>query len=82
MKEAREKQKSDICAYKECCYLADALECFGYKLDCVLYRKSNNRFYTRKSFDEAVDRLINKARAKHELLNPEPLDAKKSLREK
>jgi len=82
MKEAREKQKSEICAYKECCYLADALECFGYKLDCVLYRKSNNRFYTRKSFDEAVDRLINKARAKYELLNSEPFDIEKSPREK
>ncbi len=82
MKETREKQKSEICAYKECCYLAEALECFGYKLDCVLYRKSNNRFYTRKSFDEAIDRLINKARAKYELLNPEPFDAKKAPKEK
>ena len=58
-------KKSEVCAYKECCYLAEALECFGYKTDCVLYLKSNNQFYSRKSFDEAVDRLINKAKAKH-----------------
>lgn len=58
------------CIYLECCYLADALECHGYKSDCVLYIKSNNRFYTRKSFDEAIDRLIDRTRAKYELLQP------------
>jgi|WetSurMetagenome_2_1015567.scaffolds.fasta_scaffold620600_2 hypothetical protein len=58
------------CAYFNCCYLADALECHGYKADCVLYKKSNNRYYTRKSFDEAVDQLIDRARAKYDLLQP------------
>jgi hypothetical protein len=62
-------KKSEVCAYKECCYLAEALECYGYKTYCVLYLKSNNRFYTSKSFDEAVDRLINKTKAKYLKLN-------------
>ena len=64
-------KKSEVCAYKECCYLAESLECFGYKTDCVLYMKSNDRFYTRTSFDEAVDKLINKTKAKFELLQPD-----------
>jgi len=59
-------KQSECCAYKKCCYLADELECFGYKIDCVLYLKSNNEFFTRKSFDEAVNRLIDKTRARFE----------------
>ena len=54
------------CAYIKCCYLAEALDCFGYKLDCVLYLKSNNKFYTTKAFDDAVNTLIDKAKAKYE----------------
>ena len=61
-------QKAEVCAYKECCYLAEALECFGYKTDCVLYIKSNNRFYSRRSFDEAINKLIDKTRVKFDLL--------------
>ena len=61
-------KKTERCAYIECCYLAEALECYGYKADCILYIKSNDRFYTRQAFDAAVNNLIDKAKAKHELL--------------
>lgn len=68
-------KKPEVCGYKQCCYLAEALECFGYKTDCVLYQKSNEGFYTRKSFDEAVDRLINKAKTKYGFLHSESTDS-------
>ncbi len=57
--------KTVRCAYLHCCYMADLLDCYGYKLDCILYLKSNNQFYTTRAFDEAVNRLIDKAKVKH-----------------
>lgn len=60
--------KSERCAYIKCCYLAESLDCYGYKTDCVLYIKSNNMFYTSKAFDDAVNRLIDKTKAKHQEL--------------
>lgn len=59
--------KKERCIYLKCCYLADALECSGYKLDCVLYQKSNNRECSSFMFDKAVDQLIDRTRAKHNL---------------
>jgi hypothetical protein len=69
----KEGSKTEQCAYLKCCYLADSLDCYGYKSDCVLYKKSNNLFFARKSFDDAVDRLIDKTKAKYDLLEPRNL---------
>ena len=70
MKEKKELPKNERCAYIDCCYLADALDCYGYKIDCILFLKSNGRFFTRRAFDNAVDELIDKTRARHEMLTP------------
>ncbi len=56
------------CAYIRACYLAEELKCFGYKTDCPLYQKSNGEFYSTTRFHEAMDRLIDKTRAKYENL--------------
>ena len=52
------------CAYIHACYLAEELKCFGYKTDCPLYQKSNGEFYNEDRFHDAMNRLIDKARAK------------------
>lgn len=78
LKKKRDKtpQKTEKCAYIKCCYLAEALECYGYKSDCILYLKSNNCFFTRKAFDEAVNRLIDRSKVRHEQLHAEPQSVK------
>lgn len=68
-------KKSERCAYVRACYLAEELRCFGYKTDCVLYQKSNGEFYNETSFHEAMNKLIDKARAKFVLL-PEETESK------
>jgi hypothetical protein len=54
------------CGYIKVCYLADALQCFGFKTDCVLYQKTNGEKYSEDRFHEAMDKLIDKTKAKHE----------------
>ena len=52
-------------AYKANCYLAEALKCFGFKADCVLYRKSNGEEVPASQFDTAMNELINRAYHRH-----------------
>jgi hypothetical protein len=59
------EQQSRVCTYVNVCYIAKAMDCFGYKLDCPLYRKSNGQFVSEARFHEVVDQLINKTKAKH-----------------
>ena len=54
------------CAYTRVCYLAEELRCFGYRTDCVLYKKSNGEDCPEDRFHEAMDTLINKTRIKYE----------------
>jgi hypothetical protein len=54
------------CIYIYACYLADELKCYGYKTDCPLYLKSNGDFYNEERFNDAMDKLIDLTRAKHQ----------------
>ncbi|MBN1212272.1 MAG: hypothetical protein JXA92_06810 [candidate division Zixibacteria bacterium] len=65
----QELKKSVRCAYIFSCYLADELKCFGYKTDCPLYQKSNGEYCAEDRFHEAMDKLIDKTRAKYLSLN-------------
>jgi len=56
------------CTYLKDCYLAEALECFGFKTDCPLYMKSNDEPCNEGRFHAAMDRLIRKTKAKHDRL--------------
>jgi hypothetical protein len=47
------------------CYLAEELRCFGFKIDCPLYRQSNGGSFDQEGFDKAMDELIDQTRAKH-----------------
>jgi len=58
------------CHYVDHCYLAEALECYGYKIDCPLYMRSNGEACNDARFHAAMDRLISKTRQKHLRLNP------------
>jgi len=53
------------CAYIKSSYLAEKLQCFGYKTDCPLYQKSNGEYYSKASFDAAMDQLIVRTKNKH-----------------
>jgi hypothetical protein len=53
------------CAYVMICYLAEELRCFGFKVDCPLYRQSAGDSYNQDDFDEAMDQLIKSAKSKH-----------------
>lgn len=57
--------KTERCIYLKACYMAEDLQCFGLKTDCPLYQKSNGGKFSEENFDRAMDRLINKTRAKH-----------------
>jgi hypothetical protein len=59
------------CAYVMSCFLAEELRCFGFKIDCPLYRESNGESVDQEGFGEAMDELIDQTRAKHD----EPEDA-------
>ena len=53
------------CLYVDVCYLAEALQCYGYKLDCALYTKTNKGSVTEADFHKAINELINTTKVKH-----------------
>jgi hypothetical protein len=65
MQTPRNFKASARCGYIYACYLADELKCYGYKTSCPLYLKSNGDYYSQTRFDEAMDTLIDKTRAKY-----------------
>lgn len=65
MEDNKQFKKSVRCSYIFSCYMADELKCYGYKNDCPLYQKSNNEYYNEDRFHEAMNRLIDKTRAKY-----------------
>lgn len=50
------------CTYVDVCYLAESLQCYGYKLDCILYTKSNGGQVTPEDFHRAINELIVRAK--------------------
>ncbi len=60
-------KKTVRCTYLKSCYLASALECFGFKTDCPLYMRDNDEPCNAARFDAAMDELILRTRRKHEL---------------
>lgn len=56
------------CRYLKDCYLAEDLECFGFRTDCPLYMKSNGEPCNEARFHAAMDRLIMSTKAKHDRL--------------
>jgi len=66
MKRKKSSKIGERCSYIRSCYLAEELKCFGYRNDCPLYLQSNGQYCDEKLFNEAVDKLIIKARIKHE----------------
>ncbi|RKX23973.1 MAG: hypothetical protein DRP45_09245 [Candidatus Zixiibacteriota bacterium] len=59
-------EKKVICAYLSECYLAEELNCFGFKSDCPLYQRSNGDVSGGPRFDAAMDKLIRKTKEKHD----------------
>ena len=59
------RKKPECCAYRDSCYIASELNCFGYKTDCILYRQSNGEQMAGILFDKAMDELIDKTRHKY-----------------
>lgn len=58
----REHRTITKCQYTDVCYLAESLQCYGYKLDCVLYTKTNGGAVTEDDFHKAVNELIDKSK--------------------
>ena len=58
--------QTERCSFIEACYLADELKCFGYKIDCPLYRKSNGEPCNKADFDQAMDKLIDSTLTKYQ----------------
>ncbi len=59
----RETRATTKCKYTDVCYLAEALQCYGYKLDCILYTETNGVPVTEEEFHAAINQLIDKAKA-------------------
>ncbi|MBN4056919.1 hypothetical protein JYU19_01270 [bacterium AH-315-J21] len=62
-------KRHERCAYIRCCYLADALNCYGFKADCALYLRSNKQGLSGPDFDRAMNSLIDKVRAEDQNLD-------------
>jgi hypothetical protein len=62
------QKKITRCLYVKVCYLTEAMKCFGYKTDCALFQKSNGMLADDQKFNQAMDSLINKTKAKFEQL--------------
>lgn len=62
------RRRHERCAYIKCCYLADALGCYGFKADCVLYQRSNDQTFSDEDFDREMNTLIDQVRAKAQAL--------------
>jgi len=56
------------CGYVKDCYLAEALQCYGYMTDCPLYMKTNDEPCNEARFHAAMDRLIIRTKSKHDRL--------------
>jgi hypothetical protein len=65
MTRQREYKPAECCAYRPACYMASELKCYGYKTDCVLYKKTNGESTDPILFDHAMDQLIDKTREKY-----------------
>ncbi|MCX6834642.1 MAG: hypothetical protein NTW07_05830 [candidate division Zixibacteria bacterium] len=68
------------CTYVKNCYLAEALECYGFKTDCPLYLQSNDEPCNDARFHAAMDQLINRTRERHDRGRGEPLRAESPIR--
>jgi len=55
------------CFYTDVCYLAEALKCYGYKTDCILFTPIADHSATIEEFHLAVNKLIIKAQQSKEL---------------
>ncbi len=62
-------KKSVRCTYLRNCYLAEELECYGFKVDCPLYMRDNDEPCNEARFDAAMDALIHRTRQKHKRLS-------------
>ena len=68
------------CTYLTNCYLAEALECYGFKTDCPLYLQSNDEPCNEARFHAAMDQLIKQTRAKHDHQRGAPLPAESQIK--
>lgn len=59
-----EKRTIIKCQYTDVCYLAESLQCYGYKMDCILYTKTNGGAVTEDDFHRAVNELIDKSKVR------------------
>jgi hypothetical protein len=54
------------CAYFAYCYIAEASDCFGYKMDCPLYMETNDQRITEEAFHRAMNQLIDQTKLKYQ----------------
>jgi len=69
-------KKTVRCTYLKNCYLASALECYGFKADCPLYMRVNDEPCNEARFNAAMDDLILRTRRKHERLGQTRVEKK------
>lgn len=61
-------KKTVRCSYLKACYLAEELECYGFKTNCALYMRANDEPCNGATFDAAMDELILRTKQKHDRL--------------
>lgn len=54
----RDRQTITKCLYTDVCYLSESLQCYGYQIECALYKANDGSAVTLDDFHKAVNALI------------------------
>ncbi|MGB5106869.1 MAG: hypothetical protein WBP29_12320 [Candidatus Zixiibacteriota bacterium] len=59
----RDRRTITKCHFADVCYLSESLQCYGYQVDCALYRPNAGSSATEADFHKAVNTLIEAAKS-------------------
>lgn len=59
----RDRRTTTKCLFTDVCYLSESLQCYGYQVNCALYKANDGQTATAEDFHKAVNSLIETAKS-------------------